>query len=86
MLPPEDQKLLEDVRTLKDVPADENGSSTDEEHVEEQQSDEVKPKLVPVARYAVCVFRRKIHITCNLRCFMLVKTNSERKKYAQRCA
>ena len=37
------------------VPADESGSNTDEEHVEEQQSDKVKPKLVPVARYAVCI-------------------------------
>jgi len=59
MLPPEDQKLLKDICTLKDVPADESSSSTDEKHVEEQQFDEVKPKLVLVARYAVCVFRAK---------------------------
>ena len=59
MLPPEDQKLLEDVRTLKNVLADESGSSTDEEHVEEQQFYQVESKIVPVARYTVCVFRAK---------------------------
>ena len=71
MLPPEDQKLLEDVCALKDVPADESGSSTDEEHVGDQQFDEVKPKLVPVARYAVCVYlgeKYTLHVICAVLC------------------
>ena len=58
---------MEDVRTLKDVPADESSSSTDEEYVEEQQSDEVKPKLVPMTRYAVSE-EYILHVICAVLC------------------
>ena len=50
---------MEDVHTLKDVPADESGSSTNEEHVEEQQSDEVEPKLVPVHTFSYKLLKKQ---------------------------